>query len=66
MVDTRSTKRKILHHAVERLTQVSAPLTGLVLYGSSGITYGYGYSYAYAENDIAAEGAPGPRVNAPA
>jgi capsular exopolysaccharide synthesis family protein len=66
VVDTRSTKRKILQHAVERLQQVSAPITGLVLYGSSGITYGYGYSYAYAENDIATEGAPGPRVNAPA
>jgi succinoglycan biosynthesis transport protein ExoP len=66
VVDTRSTKRKILQHAVERLQQVSAPITGLVLYGSSGITYGYGYAYAYAENDAATQGAPGPRVNAPA
>ena len=63
VVDTRTTKRKILHHAVERLEQVTAPLTGLVLYGASGISYGYGYSYAYSESEIAAQKPP---VNAPA
>jgi receptor protein-tyrosine kinase len=48
VVDTRTTKRKVLRHALQRLEQVAAPVTGLVLVGTAGITYGYGYSYSYA------------------
>jgi capsular exopolysaccharide synthesis family protein len=66
VVDTRTTKRKVLHHALERLEQVSAPVTGLVLLGTTGVTYGYGYAYAYAygDGDAVASGNPAPRVDA--
>ncbi len=65
VVDTRTTKRKILQHAVERLQQVSAPLTGLVLYGAAGISYGYGYSYAYSDNEVQSRGNARPSIDAP-
>jgi capsular exopolysaccharide synthesis family protein len=66
VVDTRTTKRKVLHHALERLEQVSAPVTGLVLLGTAGVTYGYGYAYAYAYGDGAppAQGAAPAKVDA--
>jgi capsular exopolysaccharide synthesis family protein len=66
VVDTRTTKRKVLHHALERLEQVSAPVTGLVLLGTTGVTYGYGYAYAYAYGDGqgSASGGSGAKVDA--
>jgi succinoglycan biosynthesis transport protein ExoP len=48
VVDIRTTKRKVVHQAIERLTQVSAPITGLVLIGvGNDAAFNYGYAYDY-------------------
>ena len=48
VVTARTTARRSLHRSIEMLTQVNAPLEGLVFngVGSEG-TYGYGYGYGY-------------------
>ena len=48
VVTARTTARRSLQRSIEMLTQVNAPLEGLVFngVGSEG-TYGYGYGYGY-------------------
>jgi capsular exopolysaccharide synthesis family protein len=48
VVTARTTARRSLHRSIEMLSQVNAPLEGLVFngVGSEG-TYGYGYGYGY-------------------
>jgi polysaccharide biosynthesis transport protein len=44
------TKRRGLNHAVELLTNVNAPLLGIVMSGvDKAASYGYGYGYGYGE-----------------
>jgi capsular exopolysaccharide synthesis family protein len=54
VVDARTTKRRMLHQAVGRLGQASAPIAGLVLNGigpnSGAYDYAYAYTYGYAED----------------
>jgi capsular exopolysaccharide synthesis family protein len=55
VVDARTTKRKVLRQALERLEQVSAPVLGLVLRGGTGAAYDYGYAYEYGEQSPSAQ-----------
>lgn len=55
VVDARTTKRRMLRQTMQRLTQVSAPVAGMVLNGigagSSAYAYTYGYAYGYGAEE---------------
>jgi capsular exopolysaccharide synthesis family protein len=55
VVDARTTKRRALHQAVQRLEQATAPIAGLVLNGigpnSGAYDYAYAYTYGYEPED---------------